>query len=470
MRIHTALPLATLFLASQCFAQARTDTEFVGASVVLKECPITQAAKVLGDSELGASESALAIAGGTFLAGLAGDLVTAGLNSLGAALEEASREKGFSVVASTSFPYYAIDSQMVGRDHHVTVATKLKDAVSLCLVLSYAGSAPERNRSRAAKADKALSADELSRGSKAWKDNRMPAAPSFYLEAMLQKRADGFVVRPTFLWYANALPGAPNKALPAEIHVAFATPSAPSGEAAATFALTRIRLPTIAPGTVMRADELLRSTSPVLPARPTSGSPDAVKSAYSTALSDLASNGREIESLERLLARARSAAADPEATKEDKAKVHTLEDQLLAAKDKTAMLRHIRMQATTVTPPLEVGSTNVSVRFTVVRSANQFGLAIAKSLQARGKTLGEAVTTHLTPQAPSPVWTSQDTTYIAAMNAVLSAQRSLDTAIAAGDADAIFNAQIALRNAKAAANGAAAGSNRPVPYPGLDAF
>lgn len=470
MRIHTILPLAMLFLASQCVAQARTDTEFVGAAAVLKDCPVTEAAAVQQDRQLGASESAIAMAGGTFLAGLAGDLVTAGLNSLGAALEEASREKGFSVVASTSFAYYEINSQMVGRDHHVTVATTLQEAASHCLVLSYAGSPPEQNRSRAIKGGEAPRDDELDRGKKAWTDNRMPETPSFYLEAMLQKRTDGFVVRPTFLWYANALPGAPNKALPAEIHVAFATPSAPSGEAAATFALTRIRLPAIAPGTVIRADKLFRSTSPVLPARPTSGSPDAVKSAYSTALSDVASNAREIESLGRLLARARNAAADPKATNEDKAKVHALEDQLLAARDKTAMLIHIRKEATKVAVPFEIGSTNVSARFTVVRSANQFGLAIAKSLQARGKTLGEAVATHFTPQAPSPAWTSQDTTYIAAMNAVLSAQRALDVAIAAGDADAIFNAQIALRNAKAAANGAAAGSNRPIPYPSLDAF
>lgn len=464
MRIYNALALATMFLVPQCFAQSRTDTEFVGTSAVLQSCPITLAENVEGDPEHGETESALAIAGGTFLAGLAGDLVTAGLNSLGAALEEASREKGFSVVANTSFPYYTIRGAQVESDHHITVGTTLKEAASLCLVLSYADPNPKRSRSKAAQF---LSADELTRASAEWKINHMPEAPSLYLEAMLQKRSDGFVVRPTFLWYKNALPGAPEKALPAEIHVAFATPSAPSGEAAATFALARIRLPAIAPGTVMRAGELFRSTSSVLPARPTSGSPDSAKNAYATALSDVASNAREIDSLKRLRERAIRAAADPAATKEDKAKVYALDDQLLAATGKTAMLRHIRQQTTATALPIEVGSTNVSVRFTVVRSANQFGLAIAKSLQTRSKALGEAVTNHFTPQAPSPAWTSQDTTYIAAMNAVLSAQRSLDTAIAAGDADAIFNAQIILRNAKAAANGAAAASNRPIPYPDL---
>jgi hypothetical protein len=56
------------------------------------------------------------------------------------------------------------------------------------------------------------------------------------------------------------------------------------------------------------------------------------------------------------------------------------------------------------------------------------------------------------------------------MNEVLVKQRAVDTARTAGNVDTILVAEVALRNAQAAANAAAAAASRQLPYPGAIVF
>lgn len=64
-------------------------------------------------------------------------------------------------------------------------------------------------------------------------------------------------------------------------------------------------------------------------------------------------------------------------------------------------------------------------------------------------------------------WTASDTSYIAAMGLVGNAEAAHVLALQGTDSAAILSAEIALRNAQAAANAAAATARRPLPFPGL---
>lgn len=457
----SGLLVSLLAVAPTSYAQTRSDTEFVATAVVMSACPLASANSLERDKD---RPEALSAAAAAFLAGIAGDAVTAGINALGAALEEASREKGFSAVGDTSFNYYKLELQL-GKKEPFVLAPRLAQGSSLCLVLSHTNPATKPTSGRPSAQDltnKSMQPDAAAK----WPSPGLPENPDLYVELALQSRIDGFVVRPALVWYRNALPGAPKKAAPLELHVAFSTPASPSGEAAANFALARIRLPMIKPGELWLPESLANRTSAVLPARPTAGSPDFYKSRYAGLYTSLETSRTDLANLERSLARARAAASAKDATKDQKKKVDELDDQLRAVRDENTRLEaEWEGLANVATPTL--GSTNVLVRFTVVRNANQFGLAIAKSLQGRSKALGEAVTSELTPATRASKWTSQDTNYVVAMSAVATAQRALDTAIASGDQDAIFSARIALKNAQATANAAAAASDRTLPFAGI---
>lgn len=448
---------------ANCYGQARKDTEVVGIAAVLDECPLTARSEFDADEPVRPVEMAPIVA--TFLAGVAGDLAAAGVNALGAALEEASREKGFSAVASTSFAFYqvAIESDDIGKS--VKFSPRLKRRHSLCLVsaLTMAPASSEKPSSWASE----ISANHLrAAGLQVLDGNGFPLDPDFYIEMVLQLRDDGFVVRPGLVWYRRPFANAPKRPLPAELHVAFSVPASPSAEANATFGLARIRLPAIAPGEIWKAPMLRSYTSLVMPVRPSTGSPDATKADFTSVIADAKANREEIATLERLLARARRAVSAQGATKDDQSKVESLEDRLIEAKGKAS---RINQKETNVIDRgvVPTGSTNVQARFTVVRDANQFGLAVARSLQGRSKALGETVTAQLLPETRAGAWTAADTNYVTTMSTVEAAQRTLDDAMRKGDAEAIFAAQLALKNAKAAANAAAAASDRVLPFPNL---
>ncbi|MGH8110112.1 MAG: hypothetical protein ACREO1_15495 [Arenimonas sp.] len=468
-RIFTLISMLGLLylLPDPSLAQAtRSDSEMIGSAAVTDSCLFTPLDMTKDDGQDVRTESALGLAGGSFLAGMAGDLVTAGLDSLGAALEEASREKGFSVLGTTSFAYYRIDKPDASTFNQIKVTSALTPGASKCLILSFKNPTKKPAPfSTDALVDLGLNLDKNTE----WPNYGLPANPDVYVEAELQKRQDGFVVRPVLVWYRNVIPGAPKRALPAELHVIFSVPAAPTGDngSGTVFALARIRFPNISPGTVLVANDLKSFSSSILLERVTTGSPETVRQQLTAALANLEANTKSIATLEKALKRAKAIAEEADATQEEKTNVIAIGDQLDEAKAETKKLQYFNDKALKMSYPIPVGSTNVQVRLTIIRNANKFGLAVAKALQARSKTLGEAVTNRLAPQTRASAWTAADTNYVTAMTAVENAQRSLDIAIAKGDATEIFAAQIALKNAKAAANAAAAASDRPIPYPNL---
>ncbi|HVH36123.1 MAG TPA: hypothetical protein VM847_18650 [Tahibacter sp.] len=473
MRKSNLVVAMLLSAASACVSgqSARSETEFVGQAVVLDRCPVSPSSLTKGDLDQRPESGLLALAGGAFLAGVAGDLTTAGMNALGAALEEASREKGFSAAAWTEFPYYRIDLTTDSATGALTPSQRpWPQAVSsICLVLSYRNTDLAERPIEAAEITSIVPDIKIGNVITEWTNYGLSSSPDLYVEAELQKREDGFIVRPVLVWYRQALPKAPKRELVTELHATFSTPAAPSAETSngQSFAVARIRLPNMQPDRQLGAAALARYASVVVPARPMTGSATDVLARLNQVTSDWLANRKSVTELKRSVEAAEAAAQAPGASAETKAKVAPLRLQLAAAED-AARIADLRLNALKGEKyPLMTGSTNVQFRFTVVRDANKFGLALANSLKTRSAALGQAVTTSLTPTAPGPAWTAADTNYVTAMTGVESAQRALDVALAGGDATAIFEKQIALKNAKAAANAAAAASNRPLPFPGL---
>lgn len=465
---HRQIVMLALLAAYSLTASAQTtrsDSEFVAQSIVLDRCILSKPSATSDD--MPRHPESLSLATGTFLAGIAGDMVAAGANALGAALEEASREKGFSAAASTSFTYYHITRQDLQDNElpRLRLEPRLREVSSICLIVSYRGAASKL----APPTPTELAALSLDDGTKKWRGYGLPESPDVYVEAELQQRNDGFLLRPVLVWYRGALPGAPKKASATEFHAAFSVPAAPAADASAgqVFAVARVRLPNLAPGSVLGAAALIRHTSLIIPSRATTGSPAELLQRTTQVVTDSAANMKLIVETKRALEYAEKAASQPGASAETKAKVTTLELQLLGAEDAAIELKGKLKALKDETFPIEAGSTNVQARFTVIRDANKFGLALAAALKSRSTALGTAVTAQLTPAAQAPAWTTNDTTYVTAMSAVETAQRALDIATASGDEGAIFEKRLALKNAKAAANAAAAASNRALPFPGL---
>jgi hypothetical protein len=115
---------------------------------------------------------------------------------------------------------------------------------------------------------------------------------------------------------------------------------------------------------------------------------------------------------------------------------------------------------------LDGGITTAVVRFSAIRDANKFGLAVATALKGKAAAAGTALTTHLT-EAPPPAWTAADTAFVLAMSNVATAERAFNVAQKVGGNAAIIEKGLALRNAKAEANQAAAAAKKPLPYPDL---
>lgn len=474
MKATLLIALGALAAPTLLFGQSqRAETEFVGGSIYRSRCLLEPSGDKAAQYE---SSSGLSGGGSIFLAGMAGDIISAGFGALGAALEEASREKGLNVVGTTNYQFYQMKVSGTTFDAvtrpQIVVEPRMPDLLlhptnSLpCLILSYRA---KGSKAPTAVLDPELKAADFDRSTfkgieSQWESFGLPASPDVYVEAELQSRGDGFLVRPTLVWLRAPLEGAPrNKRLASELHYAFSVPGTASGSTTSTpFAVARIRLPPMSSGTLLRAKDLGGYLSPVLPLRPRSEVSDQWATAISNAYSAWLAAVRTESDSQAKLPDAQAKAVAPKATDTDKQAMRDLnyriEDALRTKAENATTLN--RLLSSTVR---NVGATNVNVRFTMVRDANRFGLAIAQALTARGATLGQSVTAALTASE----WTAADTQYLIAMDAVATAQRALDAARQQSDQDIIFAAEQTLRLKKAEANTAAVTAKRSLPFPGL---
>jgi len=449
-----AVAIAVNLVAQQAAAQAPPrDESFAPARVaVLAACP----SNLPGDPDRNEVLPAIAAAGATIFAGAVSDVVKVGVQSLAAAIDKASRERAFGAEGSSVFQFYSLtrEGQTVDLDHRLRVGE------ASCLVLSLDdGQADARTVAAGDPADlpppliPALTRLGLPR-------------PALYVEAYLRMSSDGFAVRPHLIWYGRRLRGASDKALPLELHATFATPAnAEVGSGA--FAVARIALPAIAPGELLTEKELALRTSGALAPRPTSAAVDARRLAVAAAWATVA--------------------ADMAATETEKANVVHAQEDLAAAQAPTAELRtkivtarraqeaaerrmvrdEAAAKALLPADTEELGSTTVTARAAFVRAPNKFGQAIAEALKGRSTSTATSVETAITTRLNSPAWAAADTTLVQASTAVATAQQAYDAAIAGTDAGVQAASLATLRNAQAAANAAAAGAGRPLPFPGL---
>lgn len=434
---------------SEAHAQLFSRGDLGSIAQVLKtpNCPLSGLATTVD------KDKALGTPLDTFFAQVAGDTVSAAASALGAALEQAARERTFAATGQGSFDFYKVE---VTAGQTPTLAPSFGVGGS-CLLLVVPSSKSDTDRQ---------SSDEWD-----WTTLGMGLVrpPALYVELEMVGRPDGFSLVPRYVAYREALDGAPDRALPAEIQVTFATPGPRTDQTdiGTVFAVARIPLPPLAPQTSPQISQSqgIGRASVVLPPRPTSGTPADFLLALTTAVTARDAQAVTLRSLMR--ARAQFAVTTP-ATPTPEQRVATMKAED-AVQDANASLRlnEGRVAALGTLGGGEFGATNVQARLVLIRNENGFLKAIAKSLQDHAPALGTGVTTGLTPEAPTAAWTALDTIYVTTMNDVLSKQAAMDAAIRANDQALILSARLALRNAEAAANAAAAASGRALPYPGL---
>jgi hypothetical protein len=120
------------------------------------------------------------------------------------------------------------------------------------------------------------------------------------------------------------------------------------------------------------------------------------------------------------------------------------------------------------TPSVKLmGVTNATMQFVLIRSPNEFYKVLATALKAHSTAIGQAVTTGLTPAAPTPAWTPANDSLVRARDAVEVKQAALDAALLGTDQAAIAQARRDLREAQSAVNTAAVAAGQAIPYPEL---
>lgn len=275
---------------------------------------------------------------------------------------------------------------------------------------------------------------------------------------------DGFVLRPNFIWYAQALRGLPRGRVATEFHASFLVPGT-AEPATGAFAVARIMLPPMQPGDVYTRERLASYTSAVLPLRPTTGSVDTLKTAVDGALTSIVneSNTIEDETLKHRHALEDAGAAGADAAAKAKpTTVHRLIETAEMRRDRAQrQLNQLLPTAKTL------GSTTVLARIAFIRQPDRFGLAIAQALKARAPAVAASVGTALNAELNPTKWSPLDTTLVQAAGLVGTSQQAYDAAMAGTDAAAQKQALAALNNAKAAANAAAEAADKPLPYPEL---
>jgi hypothetical protein len=433
---------------------------------------------------------------GTFAAGIAGNLVTSGLNAIGSALESASQEKAFVAEGVGSFTAYRIDNGGKPTDKWQAIpdleVEVLPDGAigpvqdqgkgetaERCVVLimqaSREGSGKTPPPMIDAKAiQDAFSASGIPAARAANAEKRLKALgvttlPILYVEAELIGASDGLVIQPVLIRYAAPLPGAPKGTTATELDVSFAVPAAPgTTDIGTVFALARMPLPEMAPvtskgagsgATVLSRSALQAYASVVVPMRSTSGIADTVLTARNGIVTSIDTKKAQVAQLREALRLAQRKLDQNKDASKTQDLTNARDDGQLALTD--AIADQAKLTQAARADVLLAGSTNVKARFLVIRDANEFGLALAKALKAQADATGKAVTDQLAPQ---PAWTGKDTAYVEAENAVRAAQRAVDDAVTAGEMTKVPGLQDAVIAAKAKANEAAVASGRQPPY------
>lgn len=396
------------------------------------------------------------------IAKLAGDFVGAGVNALGEALEAASQEHAFSAAGLARFNFY----ELAVETHSNLARIRPRSTKSQgCLVLSL--KIPGGGKGLDTHGD-------------ALKSHGLDESPHLYLETRLVSDEEGFYVQPVYFAYLAPIPGAPKKSSAVELHLSFAVPAAANenGGRGSIFALAQISLPKVAPSpdTYLDTNQLRAYGSAVLPLR--SREPlESLRAQVQSALSGPAAAEDAVQSADRSLTRARlrlekSKDADPKSLAALRDLVtnasEAVEDRAL---ERDAAEAKRESMLTSIGNGVTGGVVTAHVRVSVIRDANKFGLTVSRLLKARSAEFGGALATHLTPapQAVKPAWTEKDTALVAAMSAVTLAEHALTTARASGDTSAIIAQEVAVRNARASANQAAAAAGQPLPFPDLRA-
>lgn len=425
---------------------------------------------------------------GTFIAGIAGNLVTSGINAIGNALEAAGQEKAFVAEGISSFTAYRVDNggstekrwtAIPDLDGEVLAdgapgqvpddATGVTAARCLVLMVPANGKSPgpalDAVIIKGAFAGAGISDAQASNAATRLKALGLTELPALYVEAELIGAADGMVVQPVLIRYASSLPGAPKGTAGTELHLSFAVPGAPDATDIGTiYALARIPLPKMAPGpskdakqvAVLNRQSLTSYASVVMPFRATTGVVDATLTARNGVVASIQTNKASQAQLKEAMRIAERALKDGGNTV---ALRNARDDAKLAyeaaVKEGAELTKHAKAD------PFFGGSTNVKARFVVIRDANQFLLAVAKALKSQAEATGTAITDKFKPQ---PKWTSDDTAFVEARSGVSAAEHALNDAIAAGKTTEVPGLQDALTLAKAKANEAAVTSGREPPY------
>lgn len=480
----SAVLIASL-LPVAAHAQSRPEKASRAIVTVERGCLVTPE---LDQQQRDAQPSRLGPILGALVAGVAGNLVTSGLNAAGNAIEAASQEKAFVAEGVGSFTAYRIDNGgdptkrwSAVPDLEVEVlASGAAGAVpdgtegvtaARCLVLVSTASTKKTGGSgstlSAADIKSAFAATGLddTRASNAEARLRslgIQELPDLYIEAELLAAADGFIVQPVLIRYATPISGAPKSAAATEFHASFALPGAPdTSDVGTIFALARISLPKMTPGegTVFTRSQLTPYASAVVPLRSTAGLTESTLAARNALVASIETNKVVQNQLKEALRLAQRALDQNRDRSKQVELTNARDDAQLALAEATregaALVQRAKAE------PVSTGSTNVKARFLVIRKPNEFGLAIAKALKSQADTTGAAVTERLKPQ---PEWTSQDTAYVDAEAAVRAAERAVDEAIAGGKTSDVPGLQDALTKAKAKANEAAVAAGRQLPY------
>ena len=415
---------------------------------------------------------------GPILAGLissvAGSLVSSGLNAAGNALEQASKEQAIGVEATGSASLAKLE---IANDHKKLAQVKPK---STCLILATADGNEEfisilSDDNKSALAGSKFVANANYRNAKVSELARsgISKLPNFYSEVRVFQFEEGIVLRPVTVMYRKAFKGAPPKgAAAAELHVTFATPALATEALAigSPFAVARLQLPKITPGHLMTQDALYASRSVVLPLRPRAGFVDEKLKEVNGIYATLATRKLEWKTADRALAKAKlSLAAKPKDTALIEARngAEELFNDAVKA-EATAQAAVNQLIPDNSQAIAGIGSTNVKMRFVVIREPNKFGLALAKALNGAAESTGKAVTEGLTAQLKSkPDFTASDTAYLTALTTLQAKELAYASSVEKGGGAAIAAAATEVLLAKAKLNEAAVAINRPIPYPQL---
>lgn len=211
-----------------------------------------------------------------------GNVVSGGLNAIGAALEDAARATAVGGEGRINFEYYTGSDRtgalipMLGGEDMSCLLVKIPKAISPIDSKVMLSKLPTDYIFDDSLVISRRDKEELSETDvkflSAFLDQE--AETALYIEAEILSLRDGVVLNPVHIEYKTALPKLPvSKRLAAELHVSLTGPSkVENGSSSETiFGVARIKLPRLLPGDVWHRDQI-SAKSNVLPHRPVDGS------------------------------------------------------------------------------------------------------------------------------------------------------------------------------------------------------